>query len=203
MAELTVRRLADFRSAPVGKVIKADAYSALVESDTAIAAIEKEAERLFEQTREAARKQALEEASAEIREQQLDAAAAAVEFLADLEEDLAKLVAEGMRRIIGEFEPTDAMLRMIQRLLVKLRTQNRIALHVGPDMLEAVNSRLSEIRRAHPAIEEIELSVDTGLSGTACRLETPLSMVQTSIDEQIEALCSALSASHPPRRGVQ
>lgn len=197
MAELRVKRLADFRTAPVGKVIKADAYARLVSADAAIAAAEQEARALFEKTRQAALREAEREAEQARREQHLEFTATVVDFLEDLEQRVAELVAEGVRRVIGRFEPAEAMTRMIGNLLSQLRAQNRVTLEVSPDSLDAVSARFDELQSAHPTIEHLELVVDPSLPGSVCRLQTPLSTIQTSVDEQIELLRSALSVTRP------
>lgn len=195
MAALTVKRLDAVRSAPTEKVLKGADYQHLVAAEAAVVEVERNAEALFERTRQAAIADSEAEAEAIRKEVLLDATLKVVDYLGGLEARIAGLVADGVARVIGQLEPSEATVRMIDQLLHEVHMENSVKVRVAVDDLRAVAAQVAELKADHPNIKNLEVAADPRLAKGSCRLETPLTILETSLEEQIESLRAAMASA--------
>ena len=192
MAQIGLKRLDTIRAAPLGKVLRGADYQRIVEADAAIATVENDARALFERTRDEALAEAEEQARHATELRSLETSLATVEYLAKLEGNLVQLVTDALRRIVGELAPSDAVVAMIGNLIAQVRAEHQINIRVAPERAAAVNASLGALGEAHPHIKSLEVASDRNLRGTQCRLEMPLGILETSVEELIGTLEQAL-----------
>ena len=200
MAEIAVRRLDSIRAAPVGKVVRRAEYQRIVEAEAAIAAIEQDAKALFERTRDEALEEAQSQAEHAANLRALKTTLATVEYMGDLEQNLVGLVKDAVRRIVGNMPPGEAIVGMIGNLIGELSAEHHVHIKVAPEQSPSVKANLGQLERAHPHIKSLEVAPDPKLHGTQCRLETPLGILETSIDDLVETLEQALTETFQESR---
>ena len=178
---------------PVEKVVKAEDYQCIIESQQAITAIQEQAQRLYQQKKDEAYKAGEREAQKLVSEKMLNFVAATVAYLSEAEGKLVSLVIASVKKIIGNLGETEATVGLIKSALYRVRNESRVTLRVSSPQVQAVNLRVEEITADYPNIDFVEVVPDQALSGCACRVETELGSVETSLDVQIDLLEQALS----------
>ena len=193
MVHFAIKKLEQMVISPVDKVVKAEDYQCIIESQQAITEIQEQAQRLYQQKKDEAYKAGESEAQKLISEQMLNSVAAAVEYLSEVEGKLVSLVIESVKKIIGNLHETDATVGLIKSALYRVRNESRVTLCVSSTQVQAVNRRIEEITADYPNIDFVDVVPDQALSSGACRVETELGSVDTSLDLQIDLLEKALS----------
>lgn len=106
-----------------------------------------------------------------------DGCAAAAELLAEaerqvieraegLEETLAKLVAETVRRIIGQGDWSDTVRAAVRTSLERMSTKETHRLHISPDMAAPVHAALADIEKTLTVLVDESLPEGTALLST-------------------------------------
>ena len=113
-------------------------------------------------------------------------------YLRGAEERLVGIVGEAVRRVLGEFDDTELVSRMVGRLVRDAEGEGKIRLCVSPGQFEAVRERARELQSASAGVESIEVIADADVEDGGCRMETEMGFVSTSIEEQVHALRTAL-----------
>ena len=193
MARLAIRKLEDCALTPLGNIVKAEDFQRIVAGQEMIAEIKRQAETLYKQKKSAAYKAAQSQVQASSGEQMLDVAAASIEYLSRFERRLTEIVIAAVTKIIGDWEPNDAAARMVKNALRQVRKESRVTLRMSPDQVPVVKQKIDEIVAAYPAIEFVDVVADPAIADGACRLETMMGVLDTSIDTQIKVLQKALA----------
>ncbi len=193
MARWAIRKLEQISISPLSKIIKAEDYQRMVEGKQMIAEIKQQAKALYRQEKDAAYRAAKAQARQLTGKQMLDMASASIEYLSQVEQRLTKIVVESVERIIGDWEETDAAVRMVKNALHQVRNESRVTLRVSPDQAPTMKRQIEAITAAYPNIEFVDVVADQAIDAGACRLETPLGSIDTSVNSQIETLKKALA----------
>lgn len=192
MTRLAIRRLEQTGSSALGNVVKADACQVVAEADRLLVEFQAHAERVCQAAEEAAR----EAGEAQGREAGArvvaDTVAAAESYLRKSEKRLVGIVMAAVTRILGEFDEVELVTRMIRRLVSEAEEQGGIRLHVSPAQAAAVAQTAQELKDAFPGAQAIEVIGDPEVDDGACRVQTELGVLDTSIEGQLAALREAL-----------
>ena len=187
MTRFVFRKIEDLGVTPLGNVIKADVHHVVAEGNQVLAEAAEQRRCAYESALEQGRKDGEVEGQKASAALMAEAAAAAREFWRTSERRLADIVMEAVRRILGEFDDAELAAGMVRQLLKEVMEEGRIRIRVAPVQAGTVRDRVQAMQGGSGA-GAIEIVEDTGISEGACRMETELGFVETSIDAQLEAL---------------
>ena len=177
---------------PLGNLLKGDDRHVVAEGDQLLAEIREQGRR----ARDAAVEQGRRDGEAEGRERaaalMADTVAAAQGQLRASEKRLIAIVMEAVRRIIGEFDDSELTARLVRKLVAEAESEGRIRLRVSPGQLTAVRDCVRRMPGRIGGVELVEVVADPSVEDRACRMESELGFVDTSVDAQLEVLQAAL-----------
>jgi type III secretion protein L len=199
MAELFLLNGLKPAIAPGVKLVKAKAASAFLsalELSAEIAARktqrEKEAEAAYALSREEGYKEGLASGRDEFSLKILDTVMASVEYLEKLEGDLANIVLDAVRKIIGQTPPDQVAVGLVKKALAITRDDRRVIVRVSPEDEPAVRRELQGALSTG-AVSFLEVKADGRLKRGDCVLESDLGVVEASVDTQLKNLSTALN----------
>lgn len=184
------------------RVLKARDAALLVEGQAVLdaararaAAMEAEAEQACEVRKQEGYNEGLMEGRLEQAEKMMETALQAVEYIEGIEETLVKVVATAVRKVIGELDDNERIVRIVRTALVTVRSQQRVLIRVAPSDEAAVRDALGVMLRAAPgAVSFLDVAADPRMSPGGCFLESELGVVDASLETQLKALEQALSS---------
>ena len=192
MTRFMIRRLEQTGVSPLGNLVKRHDRHVVAEGDQLLAEVQEQGRRAYD----AAVEQGTRDGEAEGRKGaaalMADTVAAAQSQLRVSEKRLIGIVMEAVRRIIGEFDDTELTSRFVRRLLAEAESEGRIRLRVSPGQLTTVQDCVRKIPSGHGGVELVEVVADPTVEDHACRMETELGFVETSVDAGLEVLQAAL-----------
>ena len=192
MTRFVVRRLEDVGVSPLGNLIKADVNHVVAEGNSALAEAAEQCRRAYDAALEQGRKEAEVEGEKAKAAQIAETVVAAREFWRNSEGRLADIVMRAVRRILGEFEDAELAAGMVRQLLKEVADEGRVRIRVAPLQVGAIRERVRRMQAGEPAMDAVEIIADASIGEGACRMETELGFVETSVDAQFEALRAAL-----------
>ena len=149
-------------------------------------------DRQLAEARGEGRRQGLEEARAEASRIQLKAVADVSKYLVSIQDHLLEVLLGCIRRVILELPPRERMSQLLGKALDDLGASQRVTLSVNPASLTIVNEAIAQLGSRIPA-GGIDVKVRPDLAEEACVLETPMGIVDASLESQLLALKSSLS----------
>lgn len=184
------------------RVIRARDYSALLEGNALLeaareraAAMEARAALDAEARREEGYRDGVMEGRMEQAEKMMETALQAVEYIEGMEETLVRVVGAAVRKIIGELDDDDRIVRIVRAALVTVRSQQRVLIRVAPSDEPAVREALAAMLRSAPGgVSFLDVSADPRMSPGDCILESELGVVDAGLETQLGALERALSS---------
>lgn len=192
---------------PARKVVKAADYAAFVDGRDVLAEARKEAEAIgvaAQQQYELMRAQGLaagrDEARLEASEQMISHASRTIEYFGRVEDRMVDLVINATRKIMADFSDNERARAVVQGALSAVRNQKQVVLRVSPDQVDSLKAQMNDILAAYPGIGYLDIVADGRLGVDACILETEIGTVESSIQNQIDALRSAFQKVLGARR---
>ena len=195
MTRFAVRKLDEVGVSPLGNLIKADVHHVVAEGNQALAEVAEQRRRAYDKALDEGRRKGESEGGKAKAALMAEAAAAAQAFWRTSEQRLADIVMEAVRRIISEFDDAERVAAVVRQLLGEAADEGRIRIHVAPDQVRAVRDRVQELQGGAVGADAIEVMADAAITGGACRMETQLGFVETSVDAQLEALGIAVASA--------
>lgn len=196
-----------FAFSPGKKVIKADEYQAYTQVHELIEAARAEADRIVAEARavyESEKKRGyddgLEEGKFNLSLQMMDTIEATVNYFANVENEITDTVLLAVKKILGEFDDHDLILRIVRSVLAVARNQKQVTLRVAPQQLETVRENLTTIMADFPSINFIDVVADGRLQEGGCLLESEIGVVDASLEIQLNAIRTALKKAFESRR---
>jgi type III secretion protein L len=113
-------------------------------------------------------------------------------YLGSVEKDLIGVVANAVRKIVGEFDDFEKTRIAVAGALKALRKQAVATIRVGPSNYEEIRASASILMRLCPNLEVLEVEMDPRLKPGACTLISDIGVVETDIETQIRAIESAI-----------
>jgi len=123
-----------------------------------------------------------------------------VEYCAHGEEQVADVVMASVRKIIGEMDDDEVVLRAVRNALAVVRHQHEITLRVCADQMEGIQAKVNDIVGGADSVGFLHVVADHRLPRGSCRLETDMGVVDVSLDLQLDALEKALLSRVGKRR---
>ena len=143
--------------APGVRVLRAADYARLVEANDVLAAAREraaamaaEAEKAYEERRQAGYEDGLMEGRMEQAEKMMETAMQAVEYIEGVEAKLVGVVTSAVRKIIGELDDRECTVRVVRNALNAVRSQQRVLIRVSPDDKDAVRTSLAAMISSAP-----------------------------------------------------
>jgi len=164
---------------------------AAAEADAA--RIREEAKAAYEEERKRGYEKGLADGKEEIIQQKLELVDSSVSFMEGVETKMADVVMKALRSCVVEIGDKEMVVQIVKKTLAAvIRTQRTVTLHVPPDLVETVRSRVAELKAAYPTIETFDVVEDSRLKGAACILETEAGVADASAETQLAAIEKSL-----------
>ena len=187
--------------APGTRLIRAEEYSRLLEAGELLAAargradaIRAEAEEAYETRRREGYEDGVMEGRMEQAEKMMETAMQAVEYIEHIEETLVKVVTSAVRKIIGELDERERIVRVVRTALVSVRSQQKVLIRVCPADEPAVREALAAMIASAPGgVSFLDVSADPRMKPGDCILESELGVVDAGLETQLRALENALA----------
>ena len=187
-----IRRLEETGVSPLGNLVKGRDHHVVAEGDQLLAEVREQGRRAYDAAVEQGRRQGEAEGRKRAAALMADTVAAAQGQLRVSERRLIAIVMEAVRRIIGEFDDTELTSRLVRNLVAEAERQGRIRLRVSPGQLTTVRDLVRRMPSQPGEAKFVEVVADPSVDDRACRMESELGFVETSIDAQLEVLQAAL-----------
>ena len=182
------------------RVLKAEDYAMVLQAADLVKQAEKEAQKIVDDAKAAYESEKArgyedgsEEGKAKQSEKMIGAMIESVHYFSEVENKLVDIVMSSTKKILDSFDDVELTQGIVRQALDKVRNESKITLRVYPEHAEAVRTKLREITANYANIGFIDVVADSHIPETACKVETEMGSVDTSIDLQLRALRTALS----------
>jgi type III secretion protein L len=204
MSEKIIKASAGASAAPgVGdaKILKQDAFAATVEARDILAAAQREAAELIEQTafeRErvlhTARDEGRDQGLAEWNEVLASAVAGRRRLLESQESEIVRLSVRVARKIIGEELRThpETIVSIVREALESVRRERMLTIQVHPDLADEVRSRLDRLEKLVGGGRQIQVIAEASVEPGGCIIESELGVIDARLETQLRCLEEAL-----------
>ncbi|WP_418765019.1 HrpE/YscL family type III secretion apparatus protein [Mailhella sp.] len=186
------------RPAAGTKIIKAEEYGLFLKADALLDAAEKKAaetqkkaEEAYERKREEGYRDGLEEGKLEHAEKMMETILSSVEFIEGIEDTLVSVVNQAIRKIIGDMDDKERIVRIVRNALNSVRGQQNVTVRVAPADEEIVAQALSAMTAGSSGSAFLTIVADARLPRNSCILESELGVVDASLETQLKALENA------------
>ncbi len=184
------------------RVLKASEASLLLEAQTLLdaareraAEMDREAQAADERRREEGNRDGQEDRRLEHAENVLETVLSSVEYIEGIESTLVRVVSEAIRKVIGEVDENERIVRIVRNALTTVRNQQRVLIRVAPADEKPVREALAAMLTAVPGSTSfVDVVGDARLERGACLLESELGVVDASLETQLKALENAFRA---------
>ena len=179
------------------RVLKASEAAVLLEANAVldaarerVADMERKAGEAYERRREEGYRDGVEEGRLEHAEKVMETVLSSVEYI---EATLVNVVAVAVRKVIGEIDENERIVRIVRNALVTVRNQQHVTIRVAPADEKAVREGLASMLASVPGgASFLDVVPDARLERGACLLESELGVVDASLETQLKALENAL-----------
>lgn len=192
MTRFSVRKIASDSVLPLGKVIKGDSLNVIAPARSLIGEIEAHGEAVYREALAQGRTAGEEEGQRAGAALLAETVFATRRHLNESEGRLADIVVEAIRRVAGALDIDDLVAGMVGQLIAQAQDGAKIRLRVAPAHHARVRGLIESLAAEPSEAESIEVTADAALGEGACRMETESGSVETSIENQIEALRAAI-----------
>ncbi len=190
------------RPAAGTRVLKAAGFALLTEANGLLEQararadeILRKAEEAYQQRKEEGYRDGREEGLLEHTEKLMETVMSSVEFIEGIEATLIDVVNQAVRKIIGELDSDERIVRIVREGLLKVRNQSRVTIRVAPADDKAVRTALEPMLKSASGAESfLELVPDARLEQGSCILESELGVIDASLETQLRALEKAFTS---------
>lgn len=117
----------------------------------------------------------------------------AIDYMIHLESNLSDIVNEALKRIIDTYDDDALTSSIVRQGIERVCNEAHIKIIVCPEQTANVKAQVTALKDQYPMIEFIEVIGDSAMNRGDCRLETPVGIVDASIDVQLDALAKAFA----------
>jgi type III secretion protein L len=110
-------------------------------------------------------------------------------YFATLDQEIARLVMDIVRRVLGEFDVTDLVSRAAARAIGDFRGEKSLTISVHPEALERVRTALAGTAGGNGLAVTVES--DPHLLKDGCVIRSEFAVVDASIETQLAAIAEA------------
>ena len=134
------------------RVLKASEAAVLLEANAVldaarerVADMERKAGEAYERRREEGYRDGVEEGRLEHAEKVMETVLSSVEYIEGIEATLVNVVAVAVRKVIGEIDENERIVRIVRNALVTVRNQQHVTIRVAPADEKAVREGLASM----------------------------------------------------------
>jgi type III secretion protein L len=184
------------------RVLKAADAALLLEARNILDAAEKraeeiihEAEQVYAQRHEQGYADGKAEGKMEHAEKLMETVMSSLEFIEGVETTVVDVVNQAVRKVIGELEDDERIVRIVRTALTTVRNQQHVTVRVAPSDAPAVSTALAALLQSAPGKTSfLDLVPDARLEPGSCLLESELGVVDAGLETQLKALENAFRA---------
>ncbi|MBQ9536444.1 MAG: HrpE/YscL family type III secretion apparatus protein [Desulfovibrionaceae bacterium] len=187
--------------APGTRILKVEDYATLVKAqdllDTAQAqaeAIKQQAEAVYTERHQQGYEDGMMEGRMEQAEKMLETGMQAVEYLQGLEQQIVAVVTQAVRKVIGELDDKERIVRIVRTALDQVRARQNVIIRVAPAEEDYVREAIKPMLARGSTIAGLELVADQRLEPGSCILESEMGVVDASLEVQLKAIEHALTS---------
>ena len=170
------------------RVLKASEAAVLLEANAVLDAARGvwptwsvQAGEAYERRREEGYRDGVEEGRLEHAEKVMETVLSSVEYIEGIEATLVNVVAVAVRKVIGEIDENERIVRIVRNALVTVRNQQHVTIRVAPADEKAVREGLASMLASVPGgASFLDVVPDARLERGACLLESELGVVDAS-----------------------
>jgi type III secretion protein L len=185
---------------PGSKILRAGEVDAWQDGFRFLAAVRGAAERIEQATRDAhaaAHRQGFAEgkAAGEAEATRLvhETSRKVDQYLAGLEREIAALVFDIVRRVLGNFDPAELVADAVTQALSEFRRDKSLKVTVHPAAQERVSGALAALTNGGGPVVTVE--TDPSLDEGACVIVSDFAVVDASVEAQLRAFAAGLATS--------
>jgi type III secretion protein L len=131
-----------------------------------------------------------------------DAANKVDRYLATLDLEVAHLVIDILRRILGEFDAIDLVSRAATHAIGDFRREKALKIAVHPEAVERVRAAFAAAATEGNLGPVVTIEGDSHLGKEACVVSSEFAVVDASIEAQLAAIADAFGIGPPGPRGA-
>lgn len=120
---------------------------------------------------------------------------ASLDYYEQSRSQLVTVVTSCLRRLIMDLPPEERVYQLVGEALDAFKKQTHLTLQINPKDQEAVEKAIAKLQPRMPAGSTIELRMHEELSPGTCVLESPLGLVDASLESQLSILENSLLAA--------
>ncbi len=195
---------------PKGSIIRAEDYATHLEAQQILekaraqaaelkAAAQQDIEQMrterlaeIEERSRSAEREAREKGMAEGLERAYEIRVQTLDYLAGVEKRMVDLVTQSVQQIIGDFDGSELVARVIRENLDKFRHETQLVIRVCPALVESVQKQLDTTKDAMQHGVQIHVVADKELGDGDCILESEQGVLDASISSHLNALRKSL-----------
>ncbi|MCR5814017.1 MAG: HrpE/YscL family type III secretion apparatus protein [Desulfovibrio sp.] len=201
MACLFQRIGTTLRPAPGTRLLRAEEYASLLEAQHLLddaqqqaQEIRKRAEVAYNERSQQGYEDGVMAGQLQQAEKMLETGMQAVEYLEGLEQQIVDIVTMAVRKIVGELDEKERIVRVVRTALDQIRGRHRVLIRVSTDDEPKVREALAGMLSSHSTMSGYELVADPRMKPGDCLLESEMGVVDASLDVQLKAIEKALAA---------
>ena len=189
------------KPAPGTRILRAEAYASLLQAQSVLDDARAEAERIrqraevaYEQRQKQGYDDGVMEGQMQQAEKMLETSMQAVEYLEGLERQIVEVVTTAVRKIVGDLDDKERIVRVVRTALEQVRGRQRVLVRVCPEEEPHVREALAPMLVSASVSAGIELVADQRMKPGSCMLESEMGVVDASLEVQLKAIENALTA---------
>lgn len=185
---------------PGTKIVRAEQLESLLDSQAIIDQskvianeIKEKAEVVYKERYDEGYENGYNEGKDEYTSKIMDMLMSQVDSLNKLELDLANVVIDSVKKIINEIPDNELVIKIVRQGINTVRGQKRVVVRISPADEGIVREDLKLMLISNDGSSGyLEIHVDSSLHHGDCILETPLGIVNSSLDNQLRILKNAV-----------
>ncbi len=189
------------KPAPGTRILRAEAYASLLQAQSVLddaraeaEAIRKRADDAYQERKKQGYEDGVLEGQMQQAEKMLETSMQAVEYLEGLERQIVEVVTTAVRKIVGDLDDKERIVRVVRTALDQVRGRQRVLVRVCPEEEPHVREALAPMLVSASVSAGIELIADQRMKPGSCMLESEMGVVDASLEVQLKAIENALTA---------
>lgn len=155
--------------------------------------IEEDAKQEFENQKKLGYEEGLKEGRAATAAYNIKTVLASLNYYEQSKHQLVGVVISCVRRFVLDLPPEERFYQLIGKALDELKQQPRITLQIHSQDRIAVDAVISKLQTLMPSGAKIEVRTREELAPNSCVIESPLGLVDASLESQLAILEESLS----------
>jgi type III secretion protein L len=184
-----------FSPSPGQLIVKADEAVAFFAAEELLDTAQKEGERMavaaeeiYQKRHEEGYQDGILAGKLEYSAKILETVMSSVEYLESLETSIVRIVGEVTRKLIGEMDREEVIVRLVRQALNSVRSERKVLIRVAPHDEAAVRRALAVLlqQRDGGAAGFLDILPDPELPPGSCILESEMGVIEASLETQLK-----------------